>query len=84
MGRDRSLLHSERGSGPSERRSNEGMCELLTEDACVLHVVRVVPRRIPGATTTFCASYMMFPMLSLRPHSAWRAWGASCASLHTN
>ena len=84
MGCDRSLLHWERGSGPCERRSNEGMCELLTKDACVLHVVRVVPRPVPGATTTFCASYMMSPMLSLGPHSALRALGALCASLHTN
>ena len=84
MGRDRSPLHWERGSGPSERRSNEGMCELLTKDACVLHVVRVVPRPVPGATTTFCASYVMSPMLSLWPHSASRASGASCASLQAN
>ena len=48
MGCDISLLHWERGSGPSERRSNEGMCELLTKDACVLHVVHVVPRPVPG------------------------------------
>ena len=74
MGRDRSLLHWERGSGPSERRSNEGMCEVLTKDACVLHVVRVVPGPVPGATTTLCASYVMSPMLSLGPHSASRAW----------
>ena len=84
MGCERSLLHWERGSGPSGRRSNECMCELLTKDACVLHVVHVVPRPVPGATTTFCASYVMSPMLSLGPHSASRASGASCASLHTN
>ena len=44
MGCGTSLLHWERGSSPSKRRSNEGVCELLTKDACVLHVVRVVPR----------------------------------------
>ena len=84
MGCDRSLLHWERGSGPSERRSTEGMCELLTKDACVLRAVRVVPRPFPGATTTFCASHMMSPMLSLGPHSASRASGAWCACLHSN
>ena len=84
MGCGRSLLNWERGGGPSERRFNEGMCELLTKDACVLHVVHLVPRHVPGATTTFCATYMMPPMLSLGPHSAPRASGASCASLHTN
>ena len=84
MGCDGSLLHWERGSGPSERRPNEGMCELLTRDACVLHVVHIVPRPVRGATTTFRASYMMSPMLSLGPHSASRGSGASCASQHTN
>ena len=84
MGCKRSLLHRERGSGPSERWSNEGMCELLTKDACVLHVVHVVSRLVPGATTTFCPFYMMPPMLSLGPHRASRASGASCAFLHTN
>ena len=63
LGCDKSLLHWERGSGPSERRSNDSMCELLTKDACVLHVVRVVPRPVAGATTTLCASYMMSPIM---------------------
>ena len=84
MGCVRSLLHWELGSGPSDRRSNEGMCELLTKDASVLHVGHVVPRPIPGATTTFCASYMMSPILFPGPHSALRASGASRAFQHTN
>ena len=36
------------------------------------------------ATISFCASYMMSPMLSLGPHSAPRASGASRAFHHTN